>query len=53
MIGALSEAVSLPITTAVACPTVRIHPAIIAQATATAAVQHEGASSSVSAVARH
>jgi len=31
--------VSLPITTAVTCPTVRIHPAIIAQAAATAAVQ--------------
>lgn len=42
MIGALSEAVSLPITTAVTCPTVRIHPAIIAHAAATAAVQHVG-----------
>src|SRR4051794_9840719 len=42
VIGALSEAVSLPITTAVTCPTVRIHPAIIAQAAATAAVQLEG-----------
>ena len=29
VIGALSEAVSLPVTTAVTCPTVRIHPAII------------------------
>ena len=28
-IGALSEAVTLPITTAVTCPTVRIHPAVI------------------------
>ncbi|GAA0224325.1 TIGR03557 family F420-dependent LLM class oxidoreductase [Cryptosporangium japonicum] len=42
VIGALSEAVSLPVTTAVTCPTVRIHPAIIAQAAATAAVQLEG-----------
>jgi G6PDH family F420-dependent oxidoreductase len=39
VIGALSEAVSLPVTTAVTCPTTRIHPAIIAQAAATAAVQ--------------
>jgi G6PDH family F420-dependent oxidoreductase len=42
VIGALSEAVSIPVTTAVTCPTVRIHPAIIAQAAATAAVQLEG-----------
>ena len=42
VIGALSEATSLPITTAVTCPTVRIHPAIIAQAAATAAVQLDG-----------
>jgi G6PDH family F420-dependent oxidoreductase len=42
VIGALSEATSLPVTTAVTCPTLRIHPAIIAQAAATAAVQHEG-----------
>jgi G6PDH family F420-dependent oxidoreductase len=38
MIGALSQAVQLPITTAVTCPTVRIHPAVIAQAAATSAV---------------
>ena len=38
VIGALSQATSLPITTAVTCPTVRIHPAIIAQAAATSAV---------------
>ncbi|MFF3638828.1 LLM class F420-dependent oxidoreductase [Streptomyces sp. NPDC002250] len=38
MIGALSEAVSLPIETAVTCPTVRIHPAVLAQAAATSAV---------------
>jgi G6PDH family F420-dependent oxidoreductase len=39
VIGALSEAVDLPVTTAVTCPTVRIHPAVLAQAAATAAVQ--------------
>ena len=37
-IGALSEAVDLPIGAAVTCPTMRTHPAIIAQAAATAAV---------------
>jgi G6PDH family F420-dependent oxidoreductase len=37
-IGAISQVCSLPITTAVTCPTVRIHPAIIAQAAATSAV---------------
>ena len=42
VIGALSEAVTIPITTAVTCPTVRIHPAVIAQAAATAAVQLDG-----------
>ncbi|MEU7530601.1 TIGR03557 family F420-dependent LLM class oxidoreductase [Saccharothrix sp. NPDC042600] len=42
VIGALSEATTLPITTAVTCPTLRIHPAVIAQAAATAAVQCEG-----------
>ena len=35
VIGALSQATSLPLTTAVTCPTVRIHPAVIAQAAAT------------------
>ncbi|MGN6251706.1 MAG: TIGR03557 family F420-dependent LLM class oxidoreductase [Marmoricola sp.] len=38
MIGAIAQATDLPITTAVTCPTVRIHPAIIAQAAATSAV---------------
>lgn len=38
MIGALSQVCDLPITTAVTCPTVRTHPAIIAQAAATSAV---------------
>ncbi len=42
VIGALLEAVSLPVTTAVTCPTVRIHPAVLAQAAATAAVQLGG-----------
>src|SRR3954453_1277676 len=42
MIGALSQACSLPVTTAVTCPTTRIHPAIVAQAAATAAVQLHG-----------
>jgi G6PDH family F420-dependent oxidoreductase len=43
VIGALAEATSrVPITTAVTCPTVRIHPAVIAQAAATAAVMLPG-----------
>jgi G6PDH family F420-dependent oxidoreductase len=42
VIGALSQACSLPVTTAVTCPTVRMHPAIVAQAAATAAVQLGG-----------
>ncbi|WP_028060780.1 LLM class F420-dependent oxidoreductase [Candidatus Solirubrobacter pratensis] len=41
-IGALAEATDLPVTTAVTCPTVRIHPAVIAQAAATSAVLLEG-----------
>ncbi|MHB2022696.1 MAG: TIGR03557 family F420-dependent LLM class oxidoreductase, partial [Mycobacteriales bacterium] len=43
VIGALSQACRLPVTTAVTCPTVRIHPAIIAQAAATSAVMLDGA----------
>jgi len=42
VIGALAQATSLPVTTGVTCPTVRIHPAIIAQAAATSGVLHEG-----------
>jgi G6PDH family F420-dependent oxidoreductase len=42
VIGALSQVTSLPVTTAVTCPTIRIHPAIIAHAAATAAVQLDG-----------
>jgi G6PDH family F420-dependent oxidoreductase len=38
MIGALSQVTSLPITTLVTCPTTRMHPALNAQAAATAAV---------------
>jgi G6PDH family F420-dependent oxidoreductase len=41
-IGAISQVCSLPITTAVTCPTVRIHPAVIAQAAATSAVYTKG-----------
>src|SRR3954454_5528782 len=41
-IGALAQAVSIPVTTGVTCPTVRIHPAIVAQAAATSGVLHEG-----------
>ncbi|MEU4477345.1 TIGR03557 family F420-dependent LLM class oxidoreductase [Micromonospora sp. NPDC023966] len=41
-IGALSQVCRLPVTTAVTCPTVRIHPAVIAQAAATSAVLHSG-----------
>jgi G6PDH family F420-dependent oxidoreductase len=43
VIGALARATpELPVTTAVTCPTVRIHPAIIAQAAATSAVMLNG-----------
>jgi G6PDH family F420-dependent oxidoreductase len=42
-IGAIAQATErIPLTTAVTCPTVRIHPAIIAQAAATSAVLMEG-----------
>jgi G6PDH family F420-dependent oxidoreductase len=42
VIGAISEATSLPVETAVTCPTVRVHPAVVAQAAATSAVQLGG-----------
>ena len=42
IIGAISQVCRLPVTTAVTAPTVRIHPAIIAQAAATASVQLDG-----------
>jgi len=38
MIGALSQVCDLPIMTAVTCPTVRIHPVLVAQAAATSAL---------------
>ncbi|HEY2772269.1 MAG TPA: TIGR03557 family F420-dependent LLM class oxidoreductase [Solirubrobacteraceae bacterium] len=42
-IGAIAQAVGpMKLTTAVTCPTVRIHPGIIAQAAATAAIQLDG-----------
>jgi G6PDH family F420-dependent oxidoreductase len=42
VIGALSRAVDLPISTHVTCPTIRIHPAIVAHAAATASLQLGG-----------
>jgi G6PDH family F420-dependent oxidoreductase len=42
VIGAVSQVCDLPIITAVTCPTVRIHPAIVAQAAATSAVLTHG-----------
>jgi G6PDH family F420-dependent oxidoreductase len=42
MIGALSQVVTIPVTTAVTCPIMRIHPAVIAQAAATSAALHDG-----------
>ena len=42
LIGAISQVCGLHVTTAVTCPTVRTHPAIIAQAAATSAVLLDG-----------
>ena len=42
VIGAISQASSLPITTAVTCPIMRIHPALVAQAAATAGLLTQG-----------
>lgn len=42
VIGALAQVTRLPVTTAVTCPTTRIHPAIIAHAAATSQVMLEG-----------
>lgn len=42
VIGAVSQACTLPVTTAVTCPTTRMHPAVVAHAAATAAVQLDG-----------
>src|SRR5436305_5308910 len=41
-IGAIAQATDLRLTTAVTCPTIRTHPAVIAQAAATSAVLLEG-----------
>jgi G6PDH family F420-dependent oxidoreductase len=42
VIGAIAQATSLPITTAVTCPLIRVHPAVIAQAAATSALLADG-----------
>ncbi len=42
MIGAISQVCSLPVTTAVTCPTMRVNPVIVAQAAATSAVLLDG-----------
>jgi G6PDH family F420-dependent oxidoreductase len=42
VIGAISQVCRLPVTTAVTAPTMRLHPAVVAQAAATAAVQLRG-----------
>ena len=42
VIGAISQVCDLHVTTAVTCPTVRIHPAVVAQAAATASVMLDG-----------
>ena len=42
VIGAVSRACDLPVTTAVTCPTVRLHPAVVAQAAATSACLLDG-----------
>src|SRR6185437_15892440 len=42
VIGAISQVTSLPITTAVTCPLLRTHPAIVAQAAATSSLLASG-----------
>jgi G6PDH family F420-dependent oxidoreductase len=42
VIGAIAQATEQKVTTAVTCPTVRIHPAVIAQAAATASLLLDG-----------
>ena len=42
VIGAISQVSSLPITTAVTCPIMRMHPALVAQAAATAGLLTNG-----------
>src|SRR5213080_4406102 len=41
-IGAIAATTELPVTTGVTCPTLRIHPAVVAHAAATSAVMLEG-----------
>jgi len=41
-IGAIAQATDLPLGTGVTCPTIRIHPAIVAQAAATSAILLDG-----------
>jgi G6PDH family F420-dependent oxidoreductase len=42
MLGAIAATTSLPIATAVTCPTMRVHPAIVAQAAATVGALSKG-----------
>lgn len=42
VIGAISQSVSLPVTTAVTCPIMRMHPALVAQAAATSSLLSQG-----------
>jgi G6PDH family F420-dependent oxidoreductase len=42
VIGAIAQATNLPVTTGVTCPTMRIHPAVVAQAAATSSLLLEG-----------
>jgi G6PDH family F420-dependent oxidoreductase len=42
VIGAIAQATDLPLGTGVTCPTLRIHPAVVAQAAATSAILLEG-----------
>jgi G6PDH family F420-dependent oxidoreductase len=42
VIGGIAQVCRLPVTTAVTCPTIRLHPAVVAQAAATAAVMLDG-----------
>ncbi|MGW4161828.1 LLM class F420-dependent oxidoreductase [Streptomyces sp. NPDC004788] len=42
VIGALSQCCGLPVETAVTCPTVRLHPALVAQAAATSQIMLDG-----------
>ncbi|HVW18201.1 MAG TPA: TIGR03557 family F420-dependent LLM class oxidoreductase [Solirubrobacteraceae bacterium] len=42
VIGAIAQATDLPVKTAVTCPTIRVHPAVVAQAAATCSVMLGG-----------